>query len=115
MPANMALGVLGGITRSWNDSNKNFIPDCVLETPTPNGECGQINNLNFGKPFFTNSFDSQLMGGWGIRPSDWGLVASIQQQVAPRTSVELSYSRRWLNNFTVTDNLLQQPSDFTPF
>jgi hypothetical protein len=115
MPANMALGVLGGITRSWNDSNKNFVPDCTLENPLANGECGQINNLNFGKPFFTNSFDSQLMGGWGVRPSDWGIVASIQQQVAPRTSVEFNYSRRWLNNFTVTDNLLQASTDFTPF
>jgi carboxypeptidase family protein len=115
MPANMALGVLGGITRSWNDSNKNFNPDCDLTNPLANGECGQINNLNFGKPFFTNSFDSNLMGGWGVRPSDWGIVASIQQQVAPRTSVEFNYSRRWLNNFTVTDNLLQSASDYTPF
>ena len=45
------------------------------------------------------------MGGWGIRPSDWGFVASVQQQILPRTAVEFSYSRRWLNGFTVTDNL----------
>ena len=39
------------------------------------------------------------MGGWGVRPSDWGFVASVQQQVLPRTSVEISYTRRWLNSF----------------
>jgi hypothetical protein len=104
-----------GISRSWNDSNKNFTPDCVLENPLANGECGNVNNTNFGKPFFTNSFDSGLMGGWGVRPSDWGIVASIQQQVAPRTSVEFNYSRRWLNNFTVTDNLVTTSADYRPF
>src|SRR5215471_7341616 len=93
------------ITRSWNDVNRNFQPDCVLENPLANGECGNLSNPAFGTPTFTNSFDSGLMGGWNVRPSDWGIVASIQQQVAPRTSVEFNYSRRWLNNFTVTDNL----------
>ncbi len=103
------------VTRSWNDANRNYVPDCVLETNTANGECGQISNLAFGTPTFTNSYDSGLMGGWNVRPSDWGIVASVQQQVLPRTSVELSYSRRWLNNFTVTDNLATQTSDYRPF
>ena len=66
MPTNMALNFLppGSINRSWNDANRNNVPDCVLENPLANGECGQLNNLNFGKPFFTNSFNSELMSGW---------------------------------------------------
>jgi hypothetical protein len=117
MPTNPALSLIPGIgiTRSWNDANKNFVPDCVLENPLANGECGNLSNTSFGKPVFTNSFDSTLMGGWGIRPSDWGFVASIQQQVLPRTSVEFSYSRRWLNGFTVTDNLATVSGDYRPF
>jgi len=117
MPTNMALGVAGpaAITRSWSDTNKNFTPDCVLENPLANGECGNLSNTSFGKPVFTNSFNSDLMGGWGIRPSDWGFVASIQQQVLPRTSVEVSYTRRWLNGFTVTDNLSTVVGDYRPF
>jgi hypothetical protein len=103
------------VTRSWNDVNRDYVPNCVLETNTANGECGQISNLAFGSPTFTNSFDSGLMGGWGIRPSDWGFVASVQQQVLPRTSVEFNYSRRWLNNFTVTDNLATATGDYRPF
>jgi hypothetical protein len=103
------------VTRSWNDVNRDFVPNCVLETNTANGECGQISNLAFGSPTFTNSFDSGLMGGWNVRPSDWGIVASIQQQVLPRTSVEFNYSRRWLNNFTVTDNLATATGDYRPF
>ena len=117
MPTNMALGVAGptAITRSWSDTNQNFTPDCVLENPLANGECGNLSNTSFGKPVFTNSFNSDLMGGWGMRPSDWGFVASIQQQVLPRTSVEFSYTRRWLNGFTVTDNLATVAGDYRPF
>ena len=33
----------------------------------------------------------------------------------PRISVEASYVRRWLQNFTVTDNRAVAPSDFTEF
>ena len=87
----------------------------MLENPLANGECGNLNNTSFGKPVFTNSFNSTLMGGWGVRPSDWGFVASIQQQVLPRTSVEFSYTRRWLNGFTVTDNLATVTGDYRPF
>jgi hypothetical protein len=115
MPTNPALAILGGVTRSWSDTNKNYVPDCALENPLANGECGNLSNTSFGKPVFTNSFDSTLMGGWGIRPSDWGFVASIQQQVLPRTSVEFSYTRRWLNGFTVTDNLATVTGDYRPF
>ena len=103
------------VTRSWNDANKNFTPDCVLENPLANGECGQISNLGFGTPVFTNSFGAPLMGGWGVRPSDWGFVASIQQQLVARTSVEFNYTRRWLNNFVATDNLATTAADYRPF
>jgi len=101
--------------RSWNDVNRNFTPDCVLENPLANGECGQIANLAFGTPTFTNSFDSSLMGGWGVRPNDWGFVASVQQQLVARTSVEFNYTRRWLSNFVATDNLATTVSDYRPF
>ncbi|HKF66813.1 MAG TPA: carboxypeptidase-like regulatory domain-containing protein [Vicinamibacterales bacterium] len=103
------------ITRSWNDVNKNFVPDCVLENPLANGECGNLSNPAFGTPTFTNSFDSTLMGGWGVRPNDWGFVASVQQQLVARTSVEFNYTRRWLANFVATDNLATQTGDYRPF
>jgi hypothetical protein len=117
VPTNMALAVTGGaaINRSWNDANHNYVPDCDLSNPRANGECGQLSNLAFGTTTFTNSFDSNLMGGWSVRPADWGIVASVQQELLPRTSVEISYTRRWLENFTATDNILQPVSAYTPF
>ena len=34
------------------------------------------------QPSLTNNFDPALLNGWGVRPSDWTLGASVQQQLA---------------------------------
>ena len=50
-----------------------------------------------------------------MRSNDWQIGASVQQQMLPRVSVGSGYFRRWLNNFTVTDNLAVGAGDFTPY
>ena len=50
-----------------------------------------------------------------MRSNDWQIGASVQQQVLPRVSVEFGYFRRWLNNFTITDNLLTTAADYTGY
>ncbi|PYR02789.1 MAG: hypothetical protein DMG00_28095, partial [Acidobacteria bacterium] len=35
--------------RSWNDTNRNYYPDCDLGNFQANGECGALDNQNFGK------------------------------------------------------------------
>ena len=77
--------------------------------------CGAVANTNFGKSVFDTTQDPALFNGWGVRSGDWQWGASIQRQVAPRVSVELSYLRRWLLNFVVTDNLAIASSDFDMF
>jgi hypothetical protein len=105
------------VTRTWTDSNKNFNPDCNLQNPLANGECGQISNLNFGVPNAppSLSYDSSILQGRGSRPSDWIIAVTFQQEVLPRVSLSAGYTRRWLNNFTITDNLAVGVSDYTPF
>jgi hypothetical protein len=103
-------------SRSWTDLNGNFAPDCTLTNSLANGECGQMNNLTFGTTALTTAaIDPKILNGWGVRSNDWQVGASIQQQVLPRVSIEVGYFRRWLNNFTVTDNLSVASSDFTPY
>ena len=115
-------GSLGVTTanRSWNDANGNFKPDCTLENPAANGECGAISNPNFGRstnasPLFTSNFDPDLLSGSGVRPNDWGFGVTVQREVIPRVSVEVGYFKRWLDNFTGIRNTLVQASDFHPF
>jgi hypothetical protein len=117
--------VLGGpppVTRPWTDSNGNYVPDCDLLAsgtsdlrPSGGDLCGPLSNANFGKPVFSGSFDPEILEGWGVRPSDWQIGLSIQQKVLTGVSVEVGYFRRWLQNFTVVDNLAVTAADFDTF
>jgi hypothetical protein len=109
-------------SRSWIDANGNFVPDCDLlngaaqDLRARGGDsCGVNANRNFGTQVFQSTLDPDLLSGWGVRPGDWQLGASIQQEVLPRVAVELGYQRRWLVNFIVTDNLARSAEDHTPF
>jgi len=113
------------VTRSWNDTfypagdprRGNFNPDCDLQNPLQNAECGQISNLNFAIPNAppSLSYDPAILRGWGTRPSDWIIGVTVQHEVFPRMSVSIGYTRRWLQNFTITDNQAVTAADFTPF
>jgi hypothetical protein len=110
------------VARTWLDFNGNLTPDCDLKNPNLQvgaDFCGAIDNLAFGTTQFTSEFDSDLLSGSGVRPSDWSFGASIQQELFPRASVEVGYFRRSLTQFatsgTVTDNLAISPSDVGTF
>jgi hypothetical protein len=126
--ANPSLRIPGGgggifppsVTRTWGDADRDYVPDCDLNNPLLNGECGQISDLRFGSTQLIGAqFDPDLLSGWGIRPSDWAFGVSVQQEIMPRVSVDVGYHRRELNQFftggTVQDNLLVSPSDFAAY
>jgi hypothetical protein len=102
-------------SRGWTDTNGNYYPDCQLLVAAANGECNATNLATFGTPVFTSTLDPALTSGWGVRSGDWQWGASVQQEVAPRVSAELGYQRRWLVNFSVTDNLNRGPEDHDEF
>jgi hypothetical protein len=102
-------------TRTWNDANGNFVPDCNLQAPGANGECGRMDNQNFGKEVFTKSFDPDLIHGWGKRTYNWEMGVSLQQEVLPRVGLTVGYFRRWFGNFYTADNRFTTAADYTPF
>jgi len=116
--------------RAWTDTNGNYIPDCDLlsgaaQSPATTGSidtCGAWQNPNFGRavdangnPIYSLGYAEKILKGWGTRPSDWQIGVTLQQEILPRVSVEVGYTRRWLQNFTVTDNLNVSPADFDQF
>jgi hypothetical protein len=104
------------VARSWTDANGNSTPDCNLNNPLLNGECGPIDNQQFGSNQLVGAqFNPALLSGWGVRPSDWSYGVSVQQQLFPRASVEVGYYRRTFTQYTtggtVSDNLAVSPTD----
>ena len=102
-------------TRTWNDANHNFVPDCNLQNPAANGECLQLSNANFGTVVPGSTFDPDLLHGWDKRGYNWEFSTSVQQKLSARSSIDVGYFRRWYGNFLVTDNLALAPSDFNTF
>jgi hypothetical protein len=77
----------------------------------PNGEC--LTPLgNFANPLTLTVVNPDVLHGWGVRPRDWQVGASVQHEILPRTSLEVGYARRWFKNFFVTDNINLAASDF---
>jgi hypothetical protein len=110
------------VTRTWTDGNGNFNPDCDLsnvnaqDLRTTTGDfCGQISQLAFGRSNPTLAYDPAIMAGWGVRPGDWQIGVTLQRELVPRVSLEVGYTRRWLQNFTVTDNRATTVADYTPY
>jgi hypothetical protein len=98
-------------SRAYIDFNANHLPDCDMLSQAPNGEC--IAPLgNFANPNTLTLVNPDVLSGWGVRPYDWQFGVTVQQEVAPRTSVEVGYHRRWFHNFFLFDNINLAPSDF---
>jgi hypothetical protein len=102
-------------TRTWNDANSDFVPNCDLRATGANGECGPMDNQNFGREVFTKSFDPSLINGWGKRTYNWEMGVSVQQEIVPRLGVTVGYFRRSFGNFYTANNRLTTTADYTPF
>ena len=111
-PAN---SMVTSTTRSWNDANRDYVPDCVLTDPRSNGECGAMANLDFGSPLSTLAYDPDLMEGFGKRTYNWQFSTGVQHELVPRVSVGLDYWRTWFGNFIVIDHRAYDRSDFDEF
>jgi Carboxypeptidase regulatory-like domain len=109
-------------SRTWNDLNRNFVPDCNLTNPLAQNlsasggdTCGPFGTSTFLQNVFTSGVDPSLLTGWGKRGADYAFSASIQREIVARTSVEVGYNWRRLVNFTTSDNTLVTAADFDRF
>lgn len=111
-PANQQVN---SASRTWNDANRNFDPDCNLTLPAANGECGPLSNIFFGQTRVVTQPADDILTGFGNRFYNWQASASVQHELRPGVSVNVAYFRTWYGNFSVTDNLAITPADFDPF
>jgi hypothetical protein len=108
-------GITNTVTRSWNDSNGNFNPDCNLLNLQQNGECGIVSSLNFGLPTSVAQFNPDTRFGWGTRAYNWEFSTSVQHQLTPTVGLDVGYFLRWYGGFQVTHNLVVDGSSFDTF
>ena len=114
--ANPAAAIVLSATRTWNDINGNYLPDCALSTLTANGECGVVNNTQFGNPAARNiTVNDDVNFGFANRDYTWQSSLSFSREVAPGVGLDVGYFRTWYGNQAYQDNTLVTPSDFDPF
>src|SRR5207247_697387 len=69
--ANPVQNLVNSTTRTWTDTNRNFVPECNLTDPAANGECGAMANRDFGGVRIGSTYDPYLLRGWGKRNYNW--------------------------------------------
>lgn len=102
--------------RTWSDANRNYSPDCDLRSPTANGECGAIDNANFGRNNpNAYRYDANILKGWGKRNYTWQAQAIVQHELMQNVGLTVGYFRTWYGNFRVTSNDALTPADFDSY
>jgi Carboxypeptidase regulatory-like domain/TonB dependent receptor len=104
------------VTRNWHDDNHNYIPDCDLKNPYPNGECGQWDDLTFGQnvPGSTHRAEDALRG-FNKQSYNWQGSISVQRQLRSNMSLNVGYFRTAYGGFLAMDNRLVTPADYDTF
>jgi hypothetical protein len=109
--ANPAVTIASTVSnRGWTDGNNNKVVDCDLLNSAQNGRDGDTcaalgATSNLGQALSITQVNPAVLSGWGKRPGDYQWTAMVQQEIIPRVSVEVSYTRRNFFNFTVNDDL----------
>ena len=102
-------------TRSWNDANRNYVPECDLVNPLANGECGAMANRDFGTNVPGRAYDPDATQGWGRRYDNWQFSAGVQHEIMPRVSVDVAYWRTTFGNIAAIVNRAVSSSDYTEY
>jgi hypothetical protein len=108
--------LVNSTSRTWLDTNLDFVPQSDLTNIAANGECMAVSNPGFGSTN-TNAlrFDHDALFGWGKRGYNWELGVGVQREILPRVSVDVGYFRRWYGNFRITDNTALAANEFTAY
>ena len=104
---NAANAIVTSATRTWDDANRDYVPDA--------SELGPLSNTAFGSVVINTRYADDVLQGWGVRPYNWTASASFQHELMPSVGLTANYFRRWFGNFRVTDNLLTTAADYDPF
>ena len=110
---NQGATLVATVNRDWTDNDGDKVVDCNLLNNAAQGPAtGQVdtcaavigNDANFGRAGAATIVDPELLKGWGVRTHDYQTEITLQQEVVPRVSAEVSYIHRTFHGFMVTDD-----------
>jgi hypothetical protein len=113
---NRGATLVATVNRNWTDNDGDKVVDCNLLNNAAQGPTAAVvavdtcaavigNEANFGRPGATTIVDPELLKGWGVRTHDYQTEVTLQQEILPRVSAELSYIHRTFHGFFVTNDL----------
>ncbi len=125
--ANPARALTRTTNRTWNDANRNYVPDCDLRNSAANGECGAWSDLSFGQLVGTR-YAAGALQGFNTQYENWQGSVSVQHELRPGFGLNVGYFRTWYSGncggsgipgaetcLLVTDNLNVTPADYDPY
>jgi hypothetical protein len=115
---NPAATLVGVVNRGWTDTDGDYVVDCDLLNTDLNGECAALtgNDANFGRVGAATIVDPDVLSGWGKRTHDYQTEVTLQQELLPRVSAEVSYIHRTFHGFFVTNDINADPEgDWVPY
>jgi hypothetical protein len=105
---------INNANRTWRDTNANFVPDCDLRNPLPNGECLALDQP-LGALNIVTRFDPAMLSGWGVRPNDRELNFGVAHSLTRNLAIDAQYTDHWFGNFFATQNRANPASSYDPF
>ena len=123
---NKGATIVATVNRNWSDNDGDRIVDCNLLNNAAQGPTAAVfavdtcavvtgNDANFGKPGAATIVDPDLLTGWGVRTHDYQTEITLQQEVLPRVSAEVSYVHRTFHGFMRTDLLNRETTDYVNY
>ena len=103
--ADPTAAIVQSATRTWNDTNHDFIPE-------PN-ELGALSNSAFGTSVPNQAYGGNVMDDG--RGYNWEITTTVDHQIVPNVSVSAEYIHRWFRNQLVTQNSRVTNASFTPY
>ena len=110
-----SLAITDQVTRTWNDDNEDFLPDCDLRNNLANGECGATSGAGFGTTRPITGYTDQARNGWGNRAYTWTTSVLLEHELAPGIAASVGYYRTTNHNIVRPDNRLVAQSDYDEY
>ena len=103
---------------SWTDTDKDFVPDCVLSNPAGQSTgdvCGAWQSPNFGQARADTIYTKEAREGFNKQAYNWQAAASVQHELWPGLGLNFGYFRTWYGGFLLTDNAQLSSTSYDPY